>query len=51
MILHLEGEERLLDPEVLRACLKGGRGYTVAYDGIARARAIEEAVAFLLKAL
>jgi dienelactone hydrolase len=49
--LLIGGEERLLDPEVLRACLTGGRGYTMAYDAIARTRAIEESVAFLLKAL
>ncbi len=49
--LLIEGEERPLDPGVLRTCLKGGRGYTMAYDGIARTRAIDESVAFLRKAL
>jgi dienelactone hydrolase len=48
--LLIDGQVRPLMPESLRACLNEGRGYTMAYDSLARTRALEESLAFLLKA-
>jgi dienelactone hydrolase len=49
--LLVDGQERPFEPESLRACLKDGRGYTMAYDSPARTRALEESMGFLLKAV
>jgi dienelactone hydrolase len=49
--LLVDGQERPMDVAALRACLKEGRGYTMAYDALARARSTRETVDFLLKEL
>jgi len=49
--LLIDGQPKPLDPNVMRACLQAGRGYTMAYDASIRARSTDDAVAFLLKAL
>jgi dienelactone hydrolase len=43
----VDGRERPIDLDALRACLKEGQGYAMAYDAAVRARSTEDAVAFL----
>jgi dienelactone hydrolase len=45
----VDGQERPLEPEQFQACVREGRGYTMGYSEPARAKAIGEAVDFLLK--
>jgi dienelactone hydrolase len=49
--LLISGREAPMDPDVMQTCLKGGQGYTMAYDESARARSIRETVDFLVKVL
>jgi dienelactone hydrolase len=49
--LLVDGQEKPLDPNVMRACLQAGRGYSMAYDASIRAKSTDAAVAFLLNAL
>lgn len=50
-MLLIDGQEKPLEPAVMQACLKDGRGYTMAYDDSARARSIRETVGFLRRQL
>lgn len=47
----VDGEERPMDLDALRSCLKEGQGYSMAYDASIRAKSTEDVVAFLLKHL
>jgi dienelactone hydrolase len=49
--LLVGGQERPMDVDALRTCLKEGRGYSMAYDESVRARSTSDVVAFLLKSL
>ncbi len=49
--LLVGGQEKPLDVSALQACLKDGRGYSMAYDASARVRSTDEALAFLRKSL
>lgn len=50
-VLLIDGQEKPMDVGVMRDCLKDGRGYTMAYDGQARARSTRETVDFLVEEL
>jgi len=49
--LLVDGQERLMDLDVLQSCLKEGRGYSMAYDAAIRARSTKDTLAFLRKRL
>lgn len=49
--LLVEGHERPIELEVMKTCLKEGRGYTMAYDAGVRAQSARDVLAFLSKAL
>ena len=49
--LLVGGQEKPLDVSALQACLKDGRGYSMAYDASARVRSTDEALTFLRKRL
>jgi dienelactone hydrolase len=49
--LLIGGREAPMDPDVMQTCLKGGQGYTMAYDESARTRSTRETVDFLARVL
>jgi dienelactone hydrolase len=46
-----DGRDSPLEPDALRACLQGGRGYTMGYDEPARDKAAAQTVDFLVRTL
>jgi dienelactone hydrolase len=49
--LLVGGELTPIDPAIMQSCLSEGRGYTMAYDEAMRAKALDDTLAFLRRAL
>jgi dienelactone hydrolase len=47
----VEGRPKSFDPVGVRSCLQEGRGYSMGYDAVLRARSTNDATAFLLKSV
>lgn len=47
--LLVDGQEKPMDPDIMRSCLANGWGYTMAYDAALREKSLAETLAFIRK--